>query len=74
MEDFDNLLAWRNAPEHFLAERFFAHSPDKILGNLVMNVSLQQSQTHLPKRVGNVGLRNGPMAAEVFENVLKPVR
>jgi hypothetical protein len=73
VEDFDNLLTRRNASEHFLTERFFAHSRDKIFGYLIVNVRFQQSQTDLPKRVGNVALRNGPVATEVLENVLKAV-
>ena len=58
---------------HGPSVRFFAHSRDKIFGHLIVNVCLQQSQTHLSQCVRNVALRNGPMAAEVLENVLKPV-
>ena len=73
MEDLDDLLTWRNAPQHFLAERFFAHARDEIFGNLVVNIRLQQSQADLPKRIGNVGLRNGPVTTEILKNILKPV-
>ena len=73
VEDFDDLLPGRDAAQHFLAERLLAHAGDERLGHLEMHVCFQQRETHLTHRVGNVGLADGTMAAQVLEDVLQLV-
>ena len=74
IKDFNNLLARRDAPQHFLAERPVLDSRDEILGNLKVNVGFQQCQPNLAQRVIDVALRDRAMTPEVFKNILKLIR
>ena len=73
IEDFDNLLPWRNGAQNVLTQRLALNSGDEVLGDLKMNVRFQQSQANLPERIIDVSLRDGAMAPEVLEYVLKLV-
>ena len=73
VEDFDDLLAGRDAAEDFLAERLFLDPRDEILRDLEIDVRLEQRQPHLAHGVVDVRLADRPVAAEVLEDVLQLV-
>ena len=71
MNDFDDLLAGRDAGENFLAERTLFGALDEVLGDLVIDVGLQQRQSHLAQRVGDVLLRQLAVPAQRLEHRLQ---
>jgi hypothetical protein len=73
IKDLYNLLPRRNGAQNILSQRLALNSGNEVLGDLKMNVRFQQSQTNLPERIIDVSLRDGAMAPEVLEYVLKLV-
>src|SRR4051812_25338819 len=71
MKNLNDLLAGRNATQHFLAERLFPNSSDELLGNLKIHICFQQSEAHLTERVIDVGLADRAVTAKVLKDVLK---
>ena len=74
MKNLYDLLTGRDASQNFLAERFASHAGNKIFGHLEMHVGFQKSHSELTQRVSDILLRDSPVAAEVFEDVLKFIR
>src|SRR5207248_3191176 len=67
----NDLLPWRNAAEHFFAERLFFDPCDELLRDLEIDIGFQQREPDLPERVINVGLTDRPVSAKILEDVLK---
>ena len=70
MKDFDDLLAGRDAAQNFRPERLLLDPCDEILGDLEMDVRLQQRQPDLAHGVVDVPLADCAVPAQVFEDVL----
>ncbi len=73
MKNFHDLLAGRNAAQHFLAQRFFFYARDKILRDLEIDVGFEQREPDLSQRIVDVCFADRAMAAQIFEDVLKLV-
>ena len=71
MKNLNDLLAGRDAAQHFLAQRFFFDARDEILGDLKINIRFQQREPHLPHRIIDVRLADRAMPAQILEDVLK---
>ena len=71
VEDFDDLLPGGHAAQHVLPERLVLDPRDERLGDLEVDVRLQQRQPHLAHGVVDVRLRDRAMPAQVLENVLE---
>ena len=73
VKNLNDLLAGRDAPQDFLAQRLVFDPRDEILRDLKIDIGLQQRETHLPQRVVDIGFADRPMTAKVLEDVLKLV-
>src|SRR5438270_9069329 len=73
MKNFDDLLARRDAAQHFFAERLFFDPSDELLGDLEIHIGFQQREADLAQRVIDVGFADRAMTAEVLKDVLKLV-
>ena len=71
MKNLHDLLAGRDAAQHFLAERLFLDPRDEILRDLVIDIRLKQGEPHLAHRVVDVRLADRTVTAQVLENILK---
>jgi hypothetical protein len=71
VKNLNDLLARRDAPQHFFSERLLLDPRDEILGDLEIDVRFQQGEPHLPHRVVDVRLADRSVTTEIFENVLK---
>ena len=71
MKNLNDLLAGRDAAQHFLAERLLFDPRDEILRDLEIDIRFQQREPHLPQRVIDVRLADRPMTAKILEDVLK---
>ena len=71
MENFDDLLTWRNALEHF-----FPHGPildlgDEFLGDAEMDIGIEQCQANLAQRIGDIRFGETPVTPKVLESLLE---
>src|SRR4029077_5745389 len=73
VENLNDLLAGRDAAQNGFAKRFLFDLSDKFLGNLKIDISLEQREPDLAQRGLDVLLADLPMAAEIFEDLLQLV-
>ena len=73
MKNLNDLLTGRNAAHDFLAQRFLLNARDEILGDLEIDVRLQQREPHLPHRIIDVRLADRSVTTEILEDVLQLV-
>ncbi len=69
VDDLDHLLGRGEGTQHL-----FAHGPlpdplDEGLGDLVIDVGLQQGQPHLPQGLPHLGLGEVPLAFELLKDL-----
>ena len=68
-DDFDDLLSGLDAGDDLLAERFFLHAGDELLGDLEIDVRIEQGHAHFAQRLGDVrfaDLAESPQVPEGF--------
>ena len=70
-DDFDDLLSGLDAGDDLLAERFLLHAGDELLGDLEINVRIEQGHAHLAQRLGDVGFADFAESPEVAEGLLE---
>ena len=70
-DDFDDLLSGLDAGDDLLAERFFLHAGDELLGDLEINVRIEQCLAYLAQRLGDVGFADFAESPEVAEGLLE---
>ena len=68
VDDLDDELARRQAPQHFLADGLLLDLVDEILDDLVIDVGVQEDPADLTERFGNVRLGNLPFPAKFLED------
>src|ERR1700719_3048877 len=73
MKNLNDLLAGRNASQHFLAQRLLLDPRNEILRDLEIDVRFEKREAHLPERIIDVRLADRPKTAKVLEDVLKLV-
>ncbi len=73
MDDLHHLLAGRQALEHVLAERAFAHAGDEIADDVEVDVGLEQREPDLPHRARDRFLVEPAALPQVAENTAQPV-
>lgn len=71
MDDLDDLLAGMDALDDFLAESFRLDLLDEIPGDLEINIRIKKGRADIAQRIGDVGLRDFPKAAEIAEGILQ---
>jgi hypothetical protein len=71
LDDLDDLLAWLDALDDFLTERFGFDLFDEIAGDLELDVSFEQGHANLTQGVAYVGLGDFAQAAQVAEGGLQ---
>ena len=71
MKNLNDLLAGRDAAQHFLAQRFFFDARDETLRDLKIDIRLEQREAHLPQRIVDVRLADRAVTAQILEDVLK---
>ena len=69
VDDLDDLLGRRQGPEHFLTYGPLPDLLDEALGDLVIDVGLQQGKPHLPQGLGHLGLGEVPPAFELLKDL-----
>ena len=70
-DDFDDLLPRLDAGDDLLAERLFLHAGDELLGDLEIDVRIEQGHAHLAQCLGDVGFADLAEAPEVAEGFLE---
>ena len=73
VDDLHDLLAWRQALGHVLAERPLAHAGDEVLDDLEVDVGLEQREPDLAHRARDRLLVQASLLAQVAEGALEPV-
>ncbi len=71
MKYFNDLLAGRDATQHFFTQCFFFDPRDKVFCDLEIDIGFEQRETDLAQRIVNVRFADRPVTAQVLENVLK---
>src|SRR5436190_2479185 len=71
MEDFDDLLTWCDAAKDCFPECLFLHTGDEFLGDLKIDISLQECEANLAQRGVDVRFADRAVATQLFENVLE---
>ena len=71
IDNFDHLLARRQAVQNILSNRALRHLFDKILYDQKVDVRLQQCQTHIPHRGLNIGLAQLTLAGKFLKGSLQ---
>src|SRR5438876_12025363 len=73
MKNLNDLLTGRDAPQHLLAERFFSDARDEVLGNLKIDIRLEEREPNLPQRIIDVRFADRAVSTQVLEDVLQLV-
>jgi len=71
LENFDDLLAGRDAAQHVFAQRLGLDPCDEVLGHLVVDISFQQRHADGAHGVGDVRFGDRAVTAQIFEDVLE---
>ena len=71
VDDLDDLLGGGQALHDLLPHRALRNLSAEVLGNLVVDIGLQQRHTHLAHGGLNVGLVQLALAAQLFENAIQ---
>ena len=71
MDDLDRLLAGRDALDDSLAETCLADLGDEFIGDLDVDVGVDQGVADVLHGFGDIGFGNGRLAAEFTEDFLK---
>jgi hypothetical protein len=74
MENFDDLLPRRNAAKNGFSKGFLFDAPNEFLGDLKIDVCLEQSEAYLAQRGIDVRFVDRAVSTKVFEDVLELVR
>ena len=67
IDDLDDLLGGREGLQYVGTHRLLGDLGNELLDHLIADVGLQQSQADLPHGLLHVGLRQTPLAAQLFE-------
>ena len=67
VDDFDNLLSRGKALQYVGAHSPLGNACDEVLDNLVADVGFQQSQTHFPHGLLDVGLGDAALAPQALK-------
>jgi len=73
MDELDEVLLGREAPQHFLPERLLPNALDERLDDGEGDVGLEEGHPDFPHRLGHVALRDTAVAAESLEDQLELV-
>ena len=68
VDDLDDHLRGREALEDLVPHRLGGDVGDELLGDLVVDVRLEQRETHLAHRLLDVALLEPPLVAHLFED------
>ena len=71
VDDFDDLLPGLDAGDHLFAERLILHAGDELLGDLEIDIRIEQRHAHLAQRLGDVRFADLAEAPQVSEGLLK---
>ena len=71
LEDFDDLLTRGDALEDLLAQRALLDLVDELLGHGEVDVGVEQGQSNLPQRIGDVRFGEPSMTTEALEGLLE---
>jgi hypothetical protein len=74
VENFDDLLTGRNAAKNGFSKGFLFDARNEFLGDLKIDVCLEQSEAYLAQRGIDVRFVDRTVSTKVFEDVLELVR
>ena len=72
--DFQYLLIWGKLQQDFRAQGLGANAGEKLVGNVYVDVAIQQRFANAAQRRVQVFFGELPLAAQVLENALKFLR
>ncbi len=73
VDEFDDLLPWREALHHLGSDRPLPHAGEEVPGDADVHIGLEQRQPHLPQHLVDVGLAQPAPAAEAREDPVEAV-
>lgn len=71
VEDFDDLLAWGDGAEDFLAHGFGFDGFEEVFGDLEIDVGLEEGEADVLHGVGDIRLADAAEPAQFFEGVFE---
>jgi len=71
MNDFDDLLAWRNGLENRIPESFFLDPLQELPGHLVVHIGFKKNPAYFPQSFPDHGLREEATLPEFGENAVQ---